>query len=157
MAKPATAVKRPPGAGSLGIKFAVLALLGAALAALPLCMIALPGMVPTLAASFVDRRRPRYLTYAVAIMNFAGVAPFLIIVAKNGMTFVAAAQKLSDPFTWLIMYGAAAGGWLIFLAMIPLARICIEVQAGQRRRQLEAAAEALCEEWGKDVVRPGKK
>lgn len=156
MAKPATAAKPQQRAGSLGLKFAALSLIGAALTALPLCMVALPGMVPTLAAAFVDRRRPRYLTFAVAIMNFAGVAPFLIIVVKNGMTFVAAAQKLADPFTWLIMYGAAAGGWLIFLAMIPLARVCIEVQASQRRRQLEAAAAALREEWGEDVAGTGK-
>jgi hypothetical protein len=155
MAKSATAAKSSAGrSGGLGLKFAVLSVLGGALVALPLCLIVLPGMVPTLAAFLVDRRQPRYLGYAVAVMNFAGVAPFLLIVAKSGMTLTNAAQKLADPLTWLVMYGAAAGGWLIYSAMIPLARICIETQSGQRRRQLEAAAKAIRQEWGEDV---GKK
>ena len=160
MAKPATAAKASRGAtgpsGGLALKFAVLALLGAGLVALPLCLIALPGMVPTLAAVFVDRRQPRYLSFAVGTMNFAGIVPFLIIVAKGGMTFVGAAEKLADPFTWLVMYGAAAGGWGIYLAMLPLARICVEAQAGQRRRQLESAAQAIRKEWGDDVAGDAK-
>ncbi|MBV8653195.1 MAG: hypothetical protein JO255_17145 [Alphaproteobacteria bacterium] len=157
MAKSAAAAKPAAGrsGGGLGVKFAVLALLAGALVALPLCLIALPGMVPTAAAFLIDRRQPRYLGYAVAVMNFSGVMPFLVIVAKSGMTLTGAAQKLADPFTWLIMYGAAAGGWLIYSAMIPLAKICVEAQAGQRRRQLESAAKAIRQEWGEEVA--GKK
>jgi hypothetical protein len=156
MAKSAASAKPAAGrSGGLGVKFAVLSLLGAALVALPLCLIAVPGMVPTAAAFLIDRRQPRYLGYAVAVMNFSGVLPFLLIVAKSGMTLTGAAQKLADPLTWLIMYGAAAGGWLIYSAMIPLAKICVETQAGQRRRQLESAAKALRQEWGEDVA--GKK
>ncbi len=153
MAKSAAAAKPAAGrSGGLGTKFAVLSLLAAALVALPFCLIALPGMVPTFAAFMVDRRQPRYLGYAVAVMNFSGVAPFLFIIAKTGMTLTNAAQKLADPLTWLVMYGAAGGGWMIYSAMIPLARICIEAQSGQRRRQLESAAKAIRQEWGEDVA-----
>jgi hypothetical protein len=76
----------------------------------------------------------------------------VIAVAKGGMSMVAAAHKLSDPFTWLVMYGAAAAGWCISAATPALARICIEVQTMQRRRTFESLARAIREEWGGEVA-----
>ena len=167
-AKPADAGKRaapakPPGKaggaatfGSLGLKLVLAALAAGALAVLPLCMIALPGMMPTVAVFFADRGRPRYTSYAVGVMNFAGVFPFLIAVAMHGLSLNAAAHKLSDPFTWLVMYGAAGIGWLTAAGTPGIARVCIEIQAMQRRRMLESMAKAIVAEWGEEVAARGK-
>ena len=158
MAKSA-AVKSGETAGRSGgfaVKLAVVFLLLGALSVLPLCLVALPGMMPSLAVYFADNKRPRYLSYTVAVLNAAGVLPFLLVVAKDGLSFVAAAHKLSDPFTWLVMYGAAAAGWLTSAATPALARICIEIQASQRRRGLEALAKAIRSEWGDEVAGKGK-
>src|SRR5690242_4059918 len=148
MAKGAEAkVGQPTGrSGGLALKLAIAGLAVGALSVLPLCLIALPGMMPSIAVFFSDARRPRYLSYTVALLNGAGVLPFLLAVAKSGLSFAAAAQKLSDPFTWLVMYGAAAAGWLTYAATPALARICIEVQAAHRRRALDALAKAIREE-----------
>jgi hypothetical protein len=54
------------------------------------------------------------------------------------------------------MYGAAAAGWLTYAATPALARVCIEVQAGHRRRALDALAKAIREEWGDEVAGKGK-
>jgi hypothetical protein len=147
----------PGRSGGFALKLALIGGLVGALSMLPLCLVAVPGMMPSLAVFFADGKRPRYLSFTVAMMNAAGVLPFLLVVAKGGMSFIAAAHQLSDPFTWLVMYGAAAAGWLTYAATPALARICIEVQAGQRRRGLEALAKAIREEWGDDVAGKGKK
>ncbi len=138
--------------GGFAVKLAILGSIVAALSMLPLCLVAVPGMMPSLAVFFADGKRPRYLSYTVAVMNAAGVLPFLLAIARSGMSLEVSAHKLSEPFTWLVMYGAAAAGWLTSAATPALARICIEVQAGQRRRSLEALAKAIREEWGDEVA-----
>src|SRR4051812_20233868 len=99
-------------AGGLLVTLALFLGLIMVIAALPLVVVIVAGMMPTAAVSVVDRR-PRYLTYTVGMLNFAGVTPFLLIVAKQDMTMIAAITKLADPLTWIVMYGAAAAGWLI--------------------------------------------
>jgi hypothetical protein len=152
----APASKAPRRPGTIAIKLGVVALIGVLLSALPLCLVLVPGMMPTLAVMLIDRRRPRYLTYAVGIMNSAGVLPFLIVLMLGGLTMRAAAHMLSDPFTWLVMYGAAAAGWCVSLVTPSLARISIEIKASQHRRTLEALSRAMREEWGEEVADSGK-
>lgn len=148
--KPA-ATKVSGKAGGLLVTFALF--LGAVMviAALPLVVLIVAGMMPTAAVSVIDRR-PRYLTYTVGMLNFAGVTPFLLIVAKHDMTMIVAVAKLAEPLTWIVMYGAAAAGWLISGATPTLARAGIELQAFQRRRALEALGKAIREEWGDEVA-----
>src|SRR5260221_1584253 len=143
MAKSAAKIATTKGkSGGLALKLAVGALGLASLAVLPLFLIILPGMMPTLVTLFVDRQRPSHLTYTVAVMNFAGVLPFLLTLAKGRLSLQTAAALLSDPMVWLVMYGAAAAGWLICAATSPLARLCLELQAAQKRRGVEAPAKA---------------
>jgi hypothetical protein len=153
MAKsPAKIATAKGGGGGLALKLAIGVSGLASLAVLPLFLIILPGMMPTLVTLFVDRQRPRYLTYTVGVMNFAGVLPFLLTLAKGRLSLQTVAALLSDPMVWLVMYGAAAAGWLICAATSPLARLCLELQAAQKRRALEALAKAIRQEWGEEVA-----
>ncbi len=142
--------KSRPGGLTLMIAIALAAL--AALAALPLVFVLVPGMTPTLVTLFVDRQRSRHVSYVVGVMNFAGVLPFLLVLAKDRLSMHAAALALSDPFTWLVMYGAAASGWMICAATPTLARFCLELQANNKRRALEVLGTAIRREWGDDVA-----
>jgi hypothetical protein len=139
--------------GGFGFKLALAALAAGALSVIPLCLIALPGLMPSIAVFFADRGRPRYTSYTVAVMNFAGVFPFLLTALKHGLSLEASAAKLSDPFTWLVMYGAAALGWLTCALTPAIARFCLEIQAMQRRRTLESMAKAIVTEWGDEVAK----
>jgi hypothetical protein len=144
--------KKPSGAvRGFVATVAGLAALVMALAALPLVLIVAAGMMPTAAAAMVDRQ-PRYLTFTVGAMNFAGVFPFVLIVAQDNMSMFAAAAKLADPLTWLVMYGAAAAGWVLCGMTPMMARAGIELQAFTRRRTLEALSKAIREEWGAEVA-----
>jgi hypothetical protein len=88
------------------------------------------------------------------MMNFAGVLPILLTVAKSQLSMAAAGLALTNPVSWMVMYGAAAVGWLIWGATPPLARLCLELQANQRRRALEALGKAIRQEWGDEVAGP---
>ena len=138
--------------GGLGFKGAILALGLAALAVLPLVVVLTPGMLPTLVTLLVERQRPRYLSYTVGVMNSAGVLPILLALAKGHVTMAAVAVTLANPMSWIVMYGAAAAGWLISGATPPLARFCLDIQASQKRRALEALSRAIRREWGDEVV-----
>lgn len=148
-AKIATVKRRT---GGLALKLAVGALGLASLAVLPLFLVIVPGMMPTLVTLFIDRQRPRHLTYTVGVMNFAGVLPYLLTLATGRLSLQTVAVLLSDPMVWLVMYGAAASGWLICAVTSPLARLCLEIQAAQKRRTLEALAKAIRQEWGEEVA-----
>jgi hypothetical protein len=148
----AARLRKVKGGAGLGFKTAIAILGLAALAAAPLTAVLIPGMMPTLVALIAERQRPRYLSYTVGAMNFAGLLPILLTVAMGQFTITAAVLALANPVTWIVMYGAAAAGWMICGAMPPLARLCLELQAIQRRRALEALSKAICEEWGDDVA-----
>jgi hypothetical protein len=161
------AAKSPPKQGALkpakpkgkgGGTLMTVTLMGALamLAALPLCMIVVPGMMPTIAVWFIDRQRPRYLAYTVGIMNAAGVFPFVLLVAVH-LSITTAAAKLADPLTWMVMYGAAAVGWLLCLATPTVAKGCIELQMAQKRRTLDSLSKAIREEWGPEVSETTKR
>lgn len=145
--------KRPAKKGaSRGL--AVLALFSVLLfgaLALPLFLVTSAGLIPTIAAIVIDRYPGKYLTRTVGAMNLAGLAPMVVRLWSTGDNLSAAIGILSRPTNWLIMYGAAAVGWCIFLAMPAVARIIVDLQAEQIQSQLRDRAARLVEEWGEEV------
>ena len=123
-----------------------------AVTALPLCILLLSGLVPTMVATVVDRYRAKYLTRTVGFMNAAGLAPLIVQLWSNGPTMDAVAGILSRPINWLMMYGAAGIGWVLFLGMPTLARVFVDIRADQLQRELKARADQLVEEWGEEVT-----
>lgn len=122
-----------------------------AITALPLCVLFVVGMMPTLVAAIVDRDRSRYLARAVAAMNLAGLVRPVLAVLHIGLNLASVEHVLSDPETWLVMYGAAAIGWLITLGMPSIARLLVDIRADQMQRQLQERADELVKEWGDEV------
>src|SRR5579864_5195629 len=78
-----------------------------AVTALPLCILVLSGLVPTMVATVVDRYRAKYLTRSVGFMNLAGLTPLIVQLWSTGLTMDGATAILSKPINWLTMYGAA--------------------------------------------------
>jgi hypothetical protein len=120
--------------------------------ALPLFIITSAGLIPTIVAAVIDRYPGKYLTRTVGAMNLAGVAPMVVRLWGTGDNMAAALGLLGRPVNWLIMYGAAAVGWGIFLAMPAVARIIVDLQAEQIQGQLRERAGRLVEEWGEEVM-----
>lgn len=123
-----------------------------AVTALPLCILLLTGLIPTMVASAVDRYRAKYLTRTVGAMNLAGIVPLAIRLWSDGLTMRGTVDILLHPINWLTMYGAAAIGWGIFLGMPSVARAFVDVRADHLQHQLKARARTLVAEWGEEVT-----
>jgi hypothetical protein len=150
MARKAAAV-RGSKKGGQGVVVAVVLTGVAALGAMPLFLVAAAGMLPTAVAFLVDRHPRHYLACAVGALNLAGMVLPVLALTKAGFTLTGALQVLRDAQNWLIMYGAAAVGWIVNAAMPAVARIILDMRAEQENRRLLRQAEELVAEWGREI------
>jgi len=116
--------------------------------ALPTVPIVLLGMIPTAVAAFVERGPQKTAAICVAGLNFAGVAPFVAVLWKGPNTLYHSIAILSDAYSWLAMYGAASLGWLLCLALPPIAASILKIVSAQQIADLHAQQAKLREEWG---------
>ncbi|MBB6251328.1 hypothetical protein [Nitrospirillum iridis] len=139
-------------------------LLAAAVLLLPLGALVMPtsvltiiGMVPTIVAWIVDRDPDKPAAVTVGALNICGVMPFCIQLWQHGHTMDYAAGLLVQPVTWLVMYSAAAGGWLLYFGIPPLVAGWSVARDQALIRELAEERQALVEEWGVEVSGNGLK
>ncbi|HZB90450.1 MAG TPA: hypothetical protein VE397_03345 [Stellaceae bacterium] len=144
--------KRRQSSGSIPVTLTVMVIVGLALTALPLCILVVAGLLPTAVAVVVDRHRRRYLARTVGAMNLAGVLPGALQIWTAGISFSSLQQTIDSPYNWLVMYGAAAVGWVLYFCVPPVVAMVIEVRVDESKRRLEARAKALVDEWGEEVT-----
>jgi len=78
--------------------------------------------------------------------------PFGIRMWELGISLSTLQQIVTSPYAWLVMYGAAGFGWVLFLGLPQVTAIVLDVQAEQLRSRLEGRAKSLQEEWGEEVT-----
>jgi hypothetical protein len=149
--------RRQRSGGSAVVTLGVIVVTVMAVAALPLCLLFVAGMLPSFVAAAVDRTPRRYFMRTVGAMNLAGLAPGVLHLWEAGMTFASLRQVAASPWTWLAVYGAAGFGWLLFSSAPGVARVLLDVKVDETQRRLESRAKALVEEWGDEVTgrKPG--
>ena len=119
---------------------------------MPTSVLLLIGMAPTIVALIVDRDPDRYAAITVGPLNFCGVLPAAMTLWQGSHTVSEALRILADPSCWLVMYGAAGAGWLIYMAVPPVvAGYLIQRHEGEIRR-LRKRQEAMVAEWGKAIT-----
>lgn len=109
------------------------------------------GMVPTLVAILVDRTRNRNAARTVAYINFAGCLPWLMDYWLAGGGIERVLNIVSDPYALLIMYTAAAAGWMLFFALRPVVAAYLGVAAEIKEVQLKHRQSQIVEVWGAPV------
>lgn len=119
--------------------------------ALPLFLLMAAGLVPSGVAAIVDRHPRRFLARTVMATNLAGMAPAVMSLWHLGINLDGAEHVLSEPIMWLIMYGSAGLGWLIYIGTPFFARALVDHRADQMQHRLEKRADLLIEEWGEEV------
>jgi len=134
------------------VTLAVIVVTVMAMAALPLCLLFVAGMLPSFVAAAVDRAPRRYFTRTVGAMNLAGLVPGVLHLWEAGITFASLRQVASSPWTWLAVYGAAGVGWLLFFTAPTVASALLDVKVDETQRRLEARTKTLVEEWGDEVT-----
>jgi hypothetical protein len=137
----------PTWAKALGAIFAlpILAVLLPTLLVLAVCLL------PTLGAYIADRQRDKLLSVTVGLLNFCGALPALGAVWTKGQTMYAAGEVLGDVFLWLVAYGAAGIGWLIYMMMPPLVTAYYTITTKARIDELRKRQDKLIETWGPEI------
>jgi hypothetical protein len=124
----------------------------AALLFLPTTLLLAIGMVPTLVALVVDRDPEKYAAITVGPINFCGVLPSAISLWQAGHEMSQAVALLAEPLNWLIMYGAAAAGWMIYFTLPPAVAAFLAHRNESEIKSLTEHQEKLVEEWGPEVA-----
>ena len=75
------------------------------------------AMLPTIFAIFFDRNSHRCLSATICSFNLIGVMPYLIRMWESSSVDYVAKQILADVGTWMIIYGAAFIGQLLYASM----------------------------------------
>jgi len=120
--------------------------------ALPTVALLALGLLPAIVAYIVDRREEKYAAYCVGGFNLSGVMPYLFSLWATGDSMHALGAILTSPFSWLVMYGAAALGWL---ANYWAPQITMRVRRVRDRAEvvrLRKRQEQILEEWGPEVM-----
>jgi hypothetical protein len=123
--------------------------------ALPTMLVLTLGLLPTLVALVVDLNPRKYAARAVGFLNIAGSLPFLFKLWFGAHSLVGAMKILTDVFAWLVIYSAAAMGWLIYMGMPQVAGFLMELNASRQIRRIDARRSALVREWGEDIALGG--
>ena len=111
------------------------------------------GMPPTLVAWMIDRTYQKSATYCVAGLNFCGLFPYLLDLWLGLHSADSAFSMMSDVFTLLAIYGSAAFGWMMFIAIPPVVATFLTVIAQRRVAQLRTLQRNIINEWGEGVAR----
>lgn len=114
------------------------------------------GMLPTIIAYIIDNP-PRFLAWSVGGVNLAGVSPAVGELWSHGNSVAEALSLAGDAFNLIVMYGAAAFGWALYLFIPPVVISMLAVTAHHRIGQLRSDQRALIQEWGPEIAASPKR
>jgi hypothetical protein len=110
------------------------------------------GMIPTIVAAIADRTEGRMRTLSIGAINFAGCAPFIIEVFQKGNNIETAISYISQPRTIVVMYFAAAMGYLINWAMTGIVSSVLVQRTKSRLKDIQKLQSELTDRWGPEVT-----
>lgn len=121
---------------------------------LPTVLLVFFGMLPAIVSAIIDRTPKKNATFCIAGINFCGVFPYMMELWVGENTLDGSIRILTDVFSLIVMYGAAAFGWMIFQSMPPVVATFVTVIAQSRVASLRSTQRKLVQEWGEDVGTP---
>ena len=114
------------------------------------------ALAPTMVAALVEKGEYRYAWLCVGGTNVAGAAPYFFDLWAKGHSLGTAVRLLLDIPSMLIVYSAAAAGWLLYLGVPPVVGIFLGVISQRRIATLKAIQKKLVEEWGPQIAEAAK-
>jgi len=116
-------------------------------------LLILLGLLPSVVAYFVDGSPRKDFYRAIRSCNLVGVLLCIAPLAPSYPHLGAAMQVImSDPQVWLIIYGAAAAGWVLVGFCRLTSYVMLLITGEARAAQLEKARADLVAEWGDAIT-----
>ena len=119
---------------------------------LPTTVVLMAGMLPTFIILLFDRTPEKARVITVGAMNLAGCMPFILEIWHRGHTVEIALKYITEPRTIVIMYFAAAIGYMIDWVVSGLVAAVMVQRAKSKLADLEKRRKMLEERWGKEVT-----
>lgn len=148
------AKKKKTRSGKGGWQGQILSLVGivSAIVFLPTAILLLFGMIPTIVAAVVDKSKKGTKVLTVGAMNMAGCTPFLIELWTKEHTREYAMTLATDPRTVIVIYCAAATGYLIDWSLSGLVATMLVQRSHKRVENIRTEMEGLTKRWGREVT-----
>lgn len=145
-------VPAPPGGPLRKAIWFVVFLLTMMMFSLPTVIMFFLGMLPSLVALVIDRSKGKHAAFCVSGLNFSGLFPYLMEVWFINHSTDNAIRILTDVFNLMVIYGAAAFGWLLYIAVPPVITTFLSVMSQHRMTILKTTQSDIIEEWGEKVA-----
>ena len=149
MAKSSKKKKKKTGGVRLYLMLVFLAVVCAVF--LSTSLILFIGLIPSLVAFFVDQSEKKMKAVTVGSFNAIGCIPFVMQLWDQGKSLEVAMQIIFDPMVLVIIYSAAAVGYLVDWMVVSVATALL-YKKGQDRKEAIAKRQAqLIKRWGDGV------
>ncbi len=122
---------------------------------LPTCLLLSLGLLPTAVVYLKDKTKEKSFTITVGLLNLCGVLPMLGELWSRGQAMQVATEMVVDPLFWMLSFGTAGFGWLIFMGMPPLIAAYYNMASDSRIETVLQKQRALVEVWGEEVTGDG--
>ncbi len=116
-----------------------------------LAMLMVVALLPGLLAYMTDVKPGKLASKSIFAMNMAGLFPVVVSIFTGGNPDVAAQAALTDPQTWLLVYGFAFSGWFLIFMIPQVIKLYMDMQADFRVKLKLNEQESLVNEWGEGV------
>jgi hypothetical protein len=110
-------------------------------------------LLPSIIAYIADNSAKRHTYITVFLCNLSGLMPFAINLISMGNPHNMFVSLITDPMVWLMVYSAAAFGWILVWGCPYFAEFYYELKATARIAKLEMTQKKLLEEWGPEIKR----
>ncbi|MCB1557043.1 MAG: hypothetical protein KDJ15_07000 [Alphaproteobacteria bacterium] len=117
---------------------------------MPTSVLLTVAMIPTLVAAIADRHGSKALT--VGAMNLAGTTPFLFHLWLEGHQMDTTWELVASPQTIVVIYGAAAIGYVINWSLAGIVATAIVQRSRVRLADIRKRQAYLVERWGAEVT-----
>ncbi len=109
------------------------------------------GMLPTFVAYFLDKDVGKNKTFTIGAMNFSGCVYYLANIWKSPLPADTLADYLSNPITIIVIYSAAALGYLINYAVTSFIASILRQKSKSRLKRLDEQKKKMEKRWGEKV------
>lgn len=142
---------------SMKVRLLLVALSVLSIVFLPTSMLLFFGMLPSIVATLISFRGRGARASTVTAMNLAGCIPFVFKLWSSENNFEGSVDILTSPNALMIMYTAAAFGYMIDWVVTGLVSSFLYQKGITRMKAIKKQQEKLIENWGEEVSGQKKK